>query len=206
MNFHPSHLPFSRLIDWVEGRLLPEERDQLQQHLGGCVHCRQEAAWLERLLGIMRSDTAVDPPPAVTARALRIFQPRSQAARMPASPPLLQRIVAALQFDSGQLSPALGLRSGSAAPRQLLFSAGDYDLDLRLTPAENEDRWVLSGQVLGGDAPAGHVVLQGATDTAQTPLAAPGEFVLPPIAAGDYTLVVHLTDYEIAVDSLQVGS
>jgi hypothetical protein len=39
----------------------------------------------------------------------------------------------------------------------------------------------------------------------QAPLLAPGEFVLPPVPKGDYTLVVQMMDYEIAVDALQVG-
>lgn len=202
MNFRPSHIPFDRLVDWVEARLTAEERDQLQQHLTACTHCRQELAQVERLFGLMQSDASVDPPPAVINRALRIFHRR----QTPATPPLLQRIVAALQFDSLQLSPAVGLRSGTAAPRQLLFTAGDYDLDLRLTPAEKSDRWVLSGQVLGSDTPTGQVRIQGVTDTAQAPLTTPGEFVLPPIAPGDYTLVVQLADAEIAIEPLQVGS
>lgn len=202
MNFRPSHIPLSRFVEWVEAQLTAEEQQQLQAHIDGCARCRTELTEIRRLLTIMRNDRTPDPPAAVVARALRIF-PRRPA---PSAASLLQRIVAALQFDSGQLTPALGLRSGAAAPRQLLFSAGDYDLDLRLTPAKNEHRWVLSGQVLGGDTLTGQVRLQGAMATAQAPLTAPGEFVLPPIAAGDYTLVVQLPDSEIAVDSLQVGS
>jgi hypothetical protein len=154
---------------------------------------------IERLFGLLQSDTTVDPPPAVINRAVRIFRPRQAEV----TPPLLQRIVAALQFDSLQLAPAMGLRSGAATPRQLLFSAGDYDLDLRLTP--HQDAWLLSGQILGEEIAAGQVVLQGATAGVQAPLLAPGEFVLPPVPKGDYTLVVQMTDYEIAVDALQVG-
>lgn len=199
MNFRPNHIPFSRLVDWVEKRLTAEEDAQLQHHIDNCSHCQQEVAQLERLIGIMRSDTAIDPPPAVIARALRIFQPR----HTPATPSLLQRVVAALQFDSAQFSPALSLRA-VATPRQLLYSAGAYDLDLRLMP--HQGAWLLSGQVLGDDITTGQVVLQGATNTVQAPLAPPGEFVLPLIPAGDYTLVVKLSDYEIAVDTLQVGT
>lgn len=202
MNFRPSHIPLNRFIEWVEAQLTAEEQQQLQAHIDGCARCRTEATEIRRLLTIMHSDRTPDPPAAVVARALRIFPPRPA----PSTTSLLQRIVAALQFDSGQLTPALGLRSGAAAPRQLLFTAGDYDLDLRLTPAEQADGWILSGQVLGGDAPTGQVRLQGATTTAQVPLTAPGEFVLPPIVAGAYTLVVQLADTEIAVDLLQVGS
>jgi hypothetical protein len=160
-------------------------------------------AQVERLFGLMQSDTSVDPPPTVVNRALRIFRPRPTPAT---APPLLQRIVAALQFDSLQLAPAVGLRSGAAAPRQLLFSAGDYDLDLRLTPAEQTDGWLFTGQVLGSDTPTGRVTVEGATGVVETSLSLLGEFVLPPITAGNYTLVVQLADAEITVDTIQVGS
>ena len=199
MNFRPSHIPFDRLVDWVEARLSAEERDQLQRHLTSCAHCRQELTQIERLFGLLQSDTTVDPPAAVINRAVRIFRPRQAEV----TPPLLQRIVAALQFDSLQLAPSMGLRSGAGTPRQLLFSAGDYDLDLRLTP--HQDAWLLSGQILGEEIAAGQVVLQGAKVGVQAPLLAPGEFVLPPVPKGDYTLVVQMTGYEIAVDALQVG-
>ncbi len=202
MNFRPSHIPFDRLVDWVEARLTAEERNQLQRHLTDCAHCRQELTQVERLFGLMQSDTSVDPPPAVINRAVRLFRPRQAEV----TPPLLQRIVAALQFDSLQLAPATGLRSGAAAPRQLLFSAGDYDLDLRLTPTEQTDGWLLTGQVLGSDTPTGRVTVEGATGVVETSLSLLGEFVLPPVTAGNYTLVVQLADAKITVDTIQVGS
>lgn len=202
MNFRPSHIPFDRLVDWVEARLSAEERDQLQRHLTSCAHCRQELTQIERLFGLLQSDTTVDPPPAVINRAVRIFRPRQAEV----TPPLLQRIVAALQFDSLQLAPSMGLRSGAGTPRQLLFSAGDYDLDLRLTPVEQTDGWLFTGQVLGSDTPTGRVTVEGATGVVETSLSMLGEFVLPPITAGNYTLVVQLADAEITVDTIQVGS
>lgn len=198
MNFHSSHIPFSRLLAWVEEELAAAERNQVQQHLESCLHCRGEAARLTRMLVLMRTDDAIDPPAAVLSRALKIFRPRP----VPAQPSLFQRIVAVLQFDSAQLAPALALRTTST-PRQLLFTAGAYDLDLRLTP--RKDSWLLSGQLLGDDVDAGEVILQSGSDRVQAPLVTPGEFVLPPIPAGAYRLVVNLPDYEIAVDSLQVG-
>ncbi len=203
VNFRPSHIPFDRLVDWVEARLTTEERNQLQRHLTDCAHCRQELTQVERLFGLMQSDTSVDPPPAVVNRALRIFRPH----QAPATPPLLQRIVAALQFDTLQLSPAVGLRSGAEAPRQLLYSAGDYDLDLRLTPTEQAAQWAIAGQVLGNDLAltGGQIVLQGVQQQVTTPLSTLGEFVLLSIAPGDYSLIVQMSDAEITVETLKVG-
>lgn len=201
MNFRPSHIPLNRLVEWVEAQLTAEEQKQLQAHIDDCAHCRTEVTEIRRLLAVMRGDRTPDPPADVVARAMHIFPPRSTAN----DASLWQRIVATLQFDSRQLAPILGLRSGATAPRQLLFSAGDYDLDLRLASGENEERWVISGQVLGSDIPPGQVRLAGPMATVQAPLNVTGEFVLPPIVAGDYTLAVQLPDLEIVVDSFKVG-
>jgi hypothetical protein len=55
---------------------------------------------------------------------------------------------AVLTFDSWTMSPAkLGLRSTSMDTRQMLFSAGSRDVDIRVTPKENS--FVLGGQILG---------------------------------------------------------
>ena len=202
MNFHFSHIPFHRLVDQAEQLLAPAEEAQLQQHLATCSRCREELAEIAQVINLMRLDKAVDPPPAVTARALRLFQPRiAEPTRS-----LLQRIVASLQFDSLHLSPAMGLRASTAAPRQLLFTAGDYDVDLRVTPAAATSTWALSGQVLGGEQVGGHVELQSHATHATAPLSPLNEFVLPSVPAGHYTLVVHLPDREIAIESVELDA
>lgn len=74
MTFQPSHIPFSCLVDWVEKQPTPEEHNQWQQHFDLCPRCRTEAARVTHMLMLMCSDVAFDPPPAVSARALRIFR------------------------------------------------------------------------------------------------------------------------------------
>lgn len=196
MNFRPSHIPFDRLVDWVEKRLPVETQNQVQAHLAICAQCQRDTAQIEHMLSTMRSDTAIDPPPAVVNRAVRLF-----ARRVAPTQTLLQQISATLRFDSFIMTPAVGMRSGTPAPRQLLFNAGDYDLDLRITPSDQPAHWLLSGQLLGTVTPAGTVVCSGAT-THKAPLSPLGEFALPPVVSGAYTLVIHLTDVEIMIGAL----
>lgn len=196
MNFRPSHISFARLVDWVEKRLPIETQSQVQTHLATCVQCQREAAQIERMLSTMRSDTAVDPPPGVVDRAVRLFD-----RRVASTPTLRQQIMATLRFDSLTMPLAFGTRSGALAPRQLLFNAGDYDLDLRITPSEQPEHWLLSGQLLGVATAAGTVVCSGATTYTAT-LSSLGEFTLPPVASGTYTLAVQLPDVEMMVGAL----
>lgn len=145
----------------------------------------------------MRADTAEPPPAYVAARAVRLF--RQRVARQPG---LARRVLASLSFDSRQAPLAPGLRAGPLAARQLLFSADDYAVDLRLTPAGAT--WTLAGQVLGPSA-AGSVELHGPI-SARADLNQLSEFLVPALPPGSYTLTLRLDDTEIAIDGLTVES
>src|SRR5512136_2866312 len=138
MSIFSSHIPFRRLADLLEGRLSPDEQAPLRAHVADCPRCAADVAWLERITGLMRTDASADAPPQVIARAVSLFRPR---AAQPA-PGLLQRVVAALRFDSAQLPLAAGVRSGQPVARQLLYDAGGYELDLRVAPAD--EAWIVS--------------------------------------------------------------
>jgi hypothetical protein len=146
-----------------------------------------------------------DAPEHVIQRALNVWQARRQSQ---AEPSLLQRVLAALTFDSGGASPlAFGMRSAGSATRQLLFSAEGHDIDLRISPAGDPptDHWLVSGQVLGPDS-EGVVVLtdeNGAT-AGESPLNELGEFRLPRVRTGEYTVTVRLSGREIVLPAVRV--
>jgi hypothetical protein len=194
------HIPFSRLIDLVEGRFSPDELAGARLHLGECPRCAAEMAWLERVIGLMRTDSAEHAPAQAVATAKRLFRPAAQPQARPAA---RTRLVAMLQFDSARTPIALGMRSGVPAERQLLYSVSSYLLDLRLAPQGS--LWVISGQLLGADA-GRQVELDGPAGTLRTTLNDLSEFVLPPAPAGAYTLRLQLDDLDIMVDGLEVGA
>lgn len=197
MNIFSSHLSFEQLVDLVEGCLPPGEVDPALGHLSTCARCAGEKAWLERIIGLMRTDTSEDAPPAVIARARRLFQPRAVSV-----PTGRRRIAALLQFDSLQRPLALGVRSAQPATRQLLLKAESFDLDVRITPTRAA--WQVAGQVLGLEA-SGQVELQGDTATVQADLNDLGEFSLPPVPSGSYNLLLHLADLDVDLPTLYIG-
>jgi len=115
---------------------------------------------------------------------------------------LIKRLLAALTFDSSQMTPALGVRAGAAAGRQLLFSAGDSELHLQIAPAG--EQWQITGQVLGPCA-GGSVELRGANETLNAALNELCEFTLAPLAAGVYALALRLGDVELEIPELEIG-
>jgi hypothetical protein len=155
--------------------------------------------------GLRQSRRLEDAPEPVILRALDVWQMRRQAT---AAPSLLQRVLAVLTFDSGAASPlAFGMRSAGGTTRQMLFSAAGHDVDLRISPAGDTrgEQWLLSGQVLGPEGQAvvflsdvqGHAVGESA-------LSELGEFRLPPVQPGQYTVTLRLASSDIVLPAIDV--
>ena len=141
-----------------------------------------------------------DVPPWATQRALDVWQ-----APAPAGPGLLQRVAAVLRFDSWQ--GALALRSQAAAPRQLLFSVGQHDIDLRVRPAAGDaSRFEISGQILG-PAVQGQAAWQpGHGENVVTVEVDPyGEFVLTGLPAGWGQVQLTLDETVVELPRLDLG-
>ena len=155
--------------------------------------------------GMRSSRQLEDAPEHVIQRALAAWQPRRQ---VQTAPGLIERILAVLTFDSAGASPlAYGARSAGATTRQLLFSAQGHDIDLRVSPAAaaQADHWLLSGQVLGpqGD---GTVLLsdEQGQSLGEALLNELGEFRLPAVRPGQYTVTVRLGGAEIVLPAVYV--
>lgn len=165
----------------------------------------------ERLADALRASRAMaEAPEALIRSAIDLFDParaRTRAASA-AHRGLLPRLLAVLQFDSGQSSPlAFGRRSGDAEVRQLLYTLPACDVDLRVAPAEGDGgRYALSGQLLGPDS-TGVIVASAAVsdDTHSAVLNELGEFRLPPLEPGAWRLSLELPDKTIELPPLQLG-
>lgn len=199
MKLFSTHIPFEKLADIAEGRADAAEHDALMPHLSSCSDCSRELHRLEQAIALMRSDKSEDAPRDVLSSAINIFRPKSAEAE----PSLLRRLVATLTFDSLTVAPAFGVRSGQAQSRQLLYSAEDNDIDLRITLQNNE--WVVAGQVLRADCFGGQVEMQGTAGSIMVPLNDVCEFTLPAVPRGEYLLRVKMSDVEVEVPRLELG-
>jgi hypothetical protein len=117
------------------------------------------------------------------------------------------RIAALLSFDSWAMpAVATGMRSLRSPTRQLLFSAGGRDIDLRIAPAD--PAYSLSGQVLGPDESA-HVELSflgsDAGAARVTQLSELGEFRVEGLQPGRYSLTLHTGTEVVLVPPFDVG-
>ena len=184
-----SHISLEVLTDIAEDRATSEAREAAMAHVKTCAPCGDTLRGLKRLISLMKDDTLQDAPRDVLFSAINIFSPPTQ--------PPVRRIIATLMFDSRTSARAFGMRSLHSVSRQLLYSAEDADVDLRLT-IENEE-CILAGQVIRDSCAGGTVEIAGATGAAQGRLNELCEFVLPPVPIGTYSLRLTMPDVDIEI-------
>jgi hypothetical protein len=189
-----THISVETLANIVEERATSVDRETAMTHLSTCSTCSDTLRRLQQLILMMRSDSTNDAPRDVLTSAINIFL---QETRVP-----LRRIVALLTFDSRNADPAFGVRSLRAASRQMLYSAEDIDVELRITV--QNDECILAGQVIGEGCAEGHVEISGEAGRSKASLNELCEFTLPAIPPGNYSLTVRMLDREIEIPELEL--
>lgn len=197
MNISSPHISFERLADMAEDRLNADEQTASLAHVSSCELCSEQFERLKQAITLMRKDTSADASPQSVAAVLRLFRLQRKTTES-----ALKKIFAALKFDSLTLTPAFGLRAGASSERQVLFNAGEYDLELQIRPTGKG--WIVSGQVLG-PCEGGQIEMRGDKASAQATLNDLCEFTLPQVEAGHYDLTLRLGDVELEVTELKLG-
>jgi len=198
MKLFSTHIPFETLADLAEGQAAKTEREAAAGHLTTCSMCAAQLSKLESVMALMRTDESEDAPRDLLSYVINMFQQN----RLERESSILRRLVATLTFDSMTTAPAFGVRSAQSEARQLLYSAEENDIDLRITP--RNELWIVAGQVLRADCVGGQVELAGPTGSAVAPLNDLCEFTLPPVSAGKYSLRVKIADLEVEVPELEL--
>lgn len=189
-----THISVETLANIADNRATPEAQEAAMAHISACSTCHDTLRQLQQLILMMRSDSTSDAPRDVLTSAINIF---SQEKHSP-----LRRIVALLTFDSRNAGPVFGVRSLPTASRQMLYSAEEIDVELRITV--HNDECILTGQVIGEGCGEGHVEISSLAGTSNATLNDVCEFTLPPIPPGNYSLTVRMLDREIEIPELEL--
>lgn len=190
-----SHISLETLVDIVEGRATSAALEGAVAHISTCSDCVDTLRRLQQVILTMKSDMAADAPRDLLQSAINIFSPERQ-------PPTLRHIIAVLTFDSRHAGPAFGIRSLRSTSRQLLYSAQDTDVDLRITV--QNDECIVAGQVIRDGCVSGRVEISGDAGSASASLNEVCEFTLPAIPLGNYSLRVKLPDVQIEIPELEL--
>lgn len=201
---------FSELLDWLEGRLPPDQAQAVAERLENADAATQaDLDWLRLFLQARQSVHFATPPPRLREMLKERFTAYAEA-RQP--PGLFQRLLATLTFDS-RLQPATaGLRSvaDEGPQQQLLYSTEAAEIALTVRPALPNKNFTVTGQVFPvGDSPANTFSIQLLRDVQEVGLVSAdelGEFSFVNLPAGDYNMVVSTGQYEVIIPSFQLQS
>ena len=185
------HLEIETLIRKFEGQLAERDVCEIDGHLADCSECAAEAGNLADFFAYAEQHVTDWVPQAVTASLLNIYE------RKPVTVPAKQSIcsrIASLIFDDWQV--ALNERYSGLDTRQLLYIAGDYEIDLRLELIGEACR--LAGQIF----PEGAGAVAEISSPSHTATAATnelGEFAFDPVPQGIYDLRISINSEVLSI-------
>jgi hypothetical protein len=133
-------------MDYVDGGLTEEAKAPVENHLSQCSDCLELKQELEQFILQLQADAAFEPPAELVQWGVSLFQPMLQPKESTGGK--IRKFVASLVFDTFDEPMLAGVRRVGAPPRQLLFRAGDVDVDVKIESMEANDRISLVGQVL----------------------------------------------------------
>jgi len=135
-----THFEDDAWLSFVRGVTTAEEAEAMRAHLNeGCDECRQTHETWQRFVEIAKHEACN----LASASAIRVVKAAFALRRkVPFRAGLAQE--AERLFDSSQEAWPRGLRGSPASPRQLLYQAGNFMVDLRL-----EQNSGLSGGLTG---------------------------------------------------------
>jgi len=138
------HVKTEDLVDYADNRMLDQARAEIELHFSECRDCDGLRQDIQNLVLQLQSEAAFEPPADLVQWGIRLFEPLAQ----PTTGEKLRKMVATLVFDTFDQPVLAGVRRVGTAGRQLLFRAGDIDVDVKIESVESDERISLVGQVL----------------------------------------------------------
>jgi len=137
------HVNIENIINYIDGKGSELDRSTVEAHLAACQDCLELKQEFHGLVTALREDSTFEPPAELVQWGVDLFQPVIQPETGG-----IRKIIASLIFDTFDQPMLAGVRRVGAPPRQLLFRAGDVDVDVKIESMEANDRITLVGQVL----------------------------------------------------------
>jgi len=202
------HINAEKLMEYRDGQLTDDAKAVVDNHLSQCSSCSELKQELQQFMSFIESDASFEPPAEVLQWGVSLFQPILQPRESIGGQ--VRKIVASLVFDTFDEPAVAGVRRVGAPPRQLLFRAGDVDVDVKIESVETNDRICLVGQVLSNsekffdNTPVkleSHGMVRYKTLTNSV-----GEFVFDEVPKDTYHLSVDLPEGQITLFCVHRGN
>lgn len=198
--------PIEQLLAVAQNALSVGETESIQAHLdAGCWPCRRQLSQLRQLCSITDEWMLREPPAWLQRQAMILFDQQA-----PSRPRPLRRILGLLVVNHVGDEILLGFRHTRRTTRQMLYRAGEYDIDLCLNYGEPSRAVEITGQAnprsgqLETVAGAPVHLVRHAEVVAATQANEFGAFFIDDTPEGIYDLSIQLKDEEIYIAGLEV--
>jgi len=200
------HVNIEDLMSYMDGKISDVEKLTVEGHFSSCNECAELKQELQVLVTGLQADSSFEPPAELVNWGISLFQPVVQ----PKAESKIRKIIASLVFDTFDQPMLAGVRRVGAPPRQLLFRAGDVDVDVKIESMEANDRITLVGQVLSSaskffdNTPVkleSHGIVRYRTTTNLV-----GEFSFDEVPKDTYHLSVDLPEGQITLFCVHRGN
>lgn len=201
---------FSELLDWLEGRLPPDQAQAVAERLETADAVTQtDLDWLRLFLQARQTVQIASPPPSVRETLKQRFAAYAEVRKPPG---LFRRLLATLAFDSRLKPITAGLRSAQGADegsqQQLIYSTEAADVALTVHSALPNRKFIVTGQIFPAtEIPARSFSIQLLQDVHEVGLTAAdelGEFTFSDLPVGDYEMIISAGEYEMIISSLRL--
>jgi len=186
------------VADWIDGRLDERVATRVAAAVAADPELQAAAEWYRTFLTASARMPLHSPPQEVRDLLMRRF-----ATYRPPTPGFLERVRAAISFDSATAQVALGVRTAdTGVARHLVIESDAVDIALDLYPEDRQVR--VEGQLLPPDpeAPASGTVrlVRDGAELAVAEADHTGRFALPPVAAGDVLFTAEVSGASVEAD------
>jgi hypothetical protein len=188
------HFDITEWADYARNTLVPERHREMESHLqAGCIKCDKIKQLFSRLATVCEREKAYEIPYNVERQVKALIA----LANAPRST-LLQRVMAALTYDSLNDPQPVGIRGTHQISRHVLFHAGDYSVDLRFEHEKGSASMVLVGQIANQKSPEEAmsnlpvILLAGEREVSRSISNSYGEFQMEYVPDSDLRLLVPL--------------
>jgi len=205
-------LTMEQILDWLEGRSSAQAAAMVAAQVAGADAALQaQVAWARAFLQLGEAVIVEAPPSALHQKLQQLFvEHRRQKQAAEAETGFLQRLVAALTFDSF-LQPGLaGVRSTQMLDlRQLVYSTEVADVALNVRRERALGNHTIAGQLLPTSdldpATVSVQLLQNDREARITLADDLGEFIFMELPAGEYQLILSADQLELLLPPFILG-
>jgi hypothetical protein len=148
------HFPDFQWVDLARGVLDGRPRAAMEEHLrDGCEKCLDAYALWLRLATFADQEGALEVPDSAVRVAKNYFGSRAEGKSDSRRGSWLSTVMATLTFDSRQQPLLAGTRAGGPGAAHLLYSAGEFAIDLHVESGARPGRILMAGQIADANRP-----------------------------------------------------